>query len=91
MPVGGAASRANHKAALAAVVHEKKVDPDLGDLLRELQERGGDQVSPTYIRPAVVVVTTAVAAVAFACELRIPSACVRCCYGSYFCAPLLSL
>lgn len=38
MPAGGAASRANQKTALAAVIHEKKVDAGLGDLLRQLQE-----------------------------------------------------
>lgn len=38
MPTGGASSRANQKTALAAVIHEKKVDAGLGDLLRKLQE-----------------------------------------------------
>lgn len=37
MPTGGAASRANQKTALAAVIHEKQVDPGLGDLLRQLE------------------------------------------------------
>jgi len=33
MPAGGARSRGNHRAALAAVLHEKVVDPRLGELL----------------------------------------------------------
>lgn len=37
MPAGGAASRANQKTALAAVIHEKQVDPALGDILRQLE------------------------------------------------------
>lgn len=44
MPAGGAASRANQKTALAAVIHEKQVDPSLGDLLRQLETEMGQQV-----------------------------------------------
>ena len=40
MPPGGAASRANQKAALAGVIHEKKVDEGLGEVLRRLEDCG---------------------------------------------------
>ena len=38
MPAGGAASRANQKTALAGIIHEKKVDQTLGELLKQLEE-----------------------------------------------------
>lgn len=44
MPAGGAASRANQKTALAAVIHEKQVDPALGDILRQLEMEIEQQV-----------------------------------------------
>eukprot|EP00903_Cladosiphon_okamuranus_P009155 g8748.t1 len=58
MPAGGAASRANQKTALAAVIHEKQVDPALGDLLRQLQieiEKQGDAASELSAEEAAVV------------------------------------
>lgn len=41
MPSGGAAFRAHQKTALAGVLHEKKIDPGLGDLLHKLQKVRG--------------------------------------------------
>ncbi|CAM9329111.1 unnamed protein product [Ectocarpus sp. 4 AP-2014] len=56
MPAGGAASRANQKTALAAVIHEKKVDTGLGDLLRQLQEeQKGEAASELSVHEAAVV------------------------------------
>ncbi|CAM9851048.1 unnamed protein product [Ectocarpus sp. 12 AP-2014] len=58
MPAGGAASRANQKTALAAVIHEKKVDAGLGDLLRQLQEEQkgeGEAASELSVHEAAVV------------------------------------
>lgn len=40
MPAGGAASRGNQKTALAGIIHEKKVDVELGDLLGQLKAEG---------------------------------------------------
>ncbi|CAM9896079.1 unnamed protein product [Ectocarpus sp. 6 AP-2014] len=56
MPAGGAASRANQKTALAAVIHEKKVDAGLGDLLRQLQEeQEGEAASELSVHEVAVV------------------------------------
>ena len=52
MPVGGAASRANQKTALAGILHEKKVDQSLGDLLEKLE---GEQVGALLCPPAAAV------------------------------------
>lgn len=40
MPSGGAGARANQKTAIAGIIHDKKIDPALGDLLRRLDEGG---------------------------------------------------
>ncbi len=52
MPAGGAGSRANQKTALAAVIHEKQVDPSLGEILRQLETQQQVSVAWTDCRSA---------------------------------------
>ncbi|CAM9486448.1 unnamed protein product [Ascophyllum nodosum] len=54
MPPGGAASRANQKAALAGVIHEKKVDEGLGEVLRRLEDCGQSTSELSPLEVAVV-------------------------------------
>lgn len=55
MPPGGAAARANQKTALAGILHEKKVDPRLGDVLRKLEEEGYQSGRDLTVQEAAVV------------------------------------
>ncbi len=50
LPAGGTATRANHLAALATVIHEKMCDPRLGELIEELSARALDPVAAADVR-----------------------------------------
>lgn len=54
MPPGAAASRAAQKAALAGVSYDKQTDPQLGALLKQLQEEKADlnRVQAAVVREA---------------------------------------